>query len=357
MSFPYPKAKKILPYLFFALCSLLFVSCSRRFEPEPLQLSVKQNLAMLQQDPQFVMYFDFAKMRETGFWKKFISDSIFNAERSFGNFLNVFKNATGAGISGGIDELYFSNSWIGDNAMVIKGTFDKNKVFDYIRSDTNYASLSYPGGITVYNQKPSHFYFYFKDDFTVCASNYLKQIENTFGVRDTSVAGLLTNADAMSTIENIKYKDNLWMMSDQKLFIRGIFENMANMHRTVKEKRPLPGGEDTSAVNDSTENGSSNLSMFYKTINAVSFSLKMTKDLDIVMQNECTDNESAEDLRNKIEGIFALAKLSAQFSRKTPAVILKILDRVDINVYNNTLLLEAKLNEEQVTDIRKQKVF
>jgi hypothetical protein len=339
------------------LLSFFITGCSRRFEPEPLTLTVKQNLALLQTDPQFIMYFNFKKMRDTDFWKKFISDSIFNEERSFGSFLNVFKTSTGASISNGIDELYFSNSWIGDNAMVIKGTFDKNKVFDYLKADTNYTNLSYPGGITVYNQKPMHFYFYFKDDFTVCASNYLKQIENTLAVKDTSIAGLLVNAEVMKAVENIKYKNNLWMMSGQKLFIRGIFENLADMNKTGKDKKPLPGSTDSSAVKDTTETDNSNLAALYKKISAVSFSLKMTGDLDLVMQNECEDNMSAEDLKNKMEGVFALVKLSAQFSKKTPSAVTKILDRVNIKVYDNTLLLETRLNEQQVTDIRKQKVF
>lgn len=353
----YPKSKKILCYLFFVICSLLFITCSRRFEPEPLTLSVKQNLALLQQDPQFVMYFNFKKMRETDFWKKFISDSIFNSEKSFGSFLNIFKNSTGASISNGIDELYFSNSWIGDNAMVIKGTFDRNKVYDYIRSDSSYTNLSYPGGITVYNQKPMHFYFYFRDDFTVCASNYLKQIKNTFNIKDTSYGGLLTNQDAMKTIQNIKFKDNLWMMSGQKLFIRGIFENLADINKTGKNKKLSPGGNDSLAANDTTGEDTSRLTELYKKISAVSFSIKMSGALDIVMQNECDDNNAAEDLKNKMEGVFALAKLSAQFSKKTPSAVTKILDRINIKVYNNTLLLETKLDEQQITDIRKQKVF
>jgi hypothetical protein len=134
-------------------------------------------------------------MRETGFWKKFISDSLFRTERNFGNFLNTLKNVTGASITNGIDELYFSNSWIGDNAMVVKGAFDRSRIDSYVSSDSNYAKLTYPGNILVYNRKPEHFYFYFKDDFTVCASNYINQIESTFKVKDTSQAGLLTNAE------------------------------------------------------------------------------------------------------------------------------------------------------------------
>src|SRR5690349_3092135 len=113
------KIRKYLLLLIIINCSLLIISCSKKLDPDPLDINVKQNLALLQQDPQFVMYFNFKKMRDTKFWETFISDSLFNSERNFGSFLNVLKEATGVSINNGIDELYFSNSWIGDNALVI----------------------------------------------------------------------------------------------------------------------------------------------------------------------------------------------------------------------------------------------
>jgi len=345
--------------ILFIICNLALViaGCTRRFEPEPLQLSVKQNLAMLQADPQFVMYFNFKKMRETGFWQKFISDSLFNSERNFGNFLNTLKNATGASISNGIDELYFSNSWIGDNAMVVKGTFDRSRIDSYVSSDSDYAKISYPDNITVYNRKPEHFYFYFKDDFTVCASNYLNQIESTFKVKDTTQAGLLTNADAMKIIEHIEYKDNLWMMSGQKLFIRGIFENFSELGKLGKNKMPESSGQDSLVTQDTTGEKKFDLLGLYDKIEAVSFSLKMTDALELVMQNECTDNNSAVALKNKIDAVIALSKLSSQLAKNKNSAMLKILDRIKLSVYDKTLLIEANLGDEQITEIRKQKLF
>jgi hypothetical protein len=349
--------KKLSSYLLFIICFLLIAGCSRRFEPEPLQLSVKQNLALLQTDPQFVMYFNFKKMRETGFWQKFISDSLFNSERNFGNFLSTLKNATGASISNGIDELYFSNSWIGDNAMVVKGTFDRSRIDNYVSSDSNYSKISYPDNILVYNRKPEHFYFYFKDDFTVCASNYLNQIESTFKVKDTTQAGLLTNTDAMRIIEHIEYKDNLWMMSGQKLFIRGIFENFSELGKFGKSKLPESSGQDSLTVQDTTGGKKFDLFGLYDKIEAVSFSLKMTNGLELVMQNECTDNNAAVALKNKIDAIIALSKLSSQLAKKKNSAMLNILDRIKLSVFDKTLLIEAKLEDEQITEIRKQKLF
>jgi len=318
---------------------------------------VKQNLALLQTEPQFVMYFNFKKMRDTEFWKKFISDSLFNSEKNFGNFLNLLKNATGVSITGGIDEMYFSNSWIGDNAMVVKGTFDRSRINEYVRSDTNFTKIPYPNGILVYNQIPAHFYFYFKDDFTVCASNYLKQIEGTFELRDTSVSGLLLNADALKTIERIKYKENLWMMSAQKLFIRGIFENFGEIGKSGKHEEPGSSRIDTLIKEDTARSDEQDLFSVYKKITAVSFCLKMTEDLNIVMQNECEDDKSASELKGKLEAVIALAKLSSQFSKKKPSAVIEIFDKIKLDQYDRTLLLEAILDENQITAIRKQKVF
>jgi hypothetical protein len=296
-------------------------------------------------------------MRETDFWKKFMSDSVFNSERNFGSFLNTLKTATGASISNGIDELYFSNSWIGDNSMVIKGAFDINKINDYVKTDTSYSKLSYPNNTTVYSNSVLHFYFYFKDDFTICASNYLNQIEATLSTVDTSKKGLLTNDTAMKIIQNIVFKDNLWMMSTQKLFIRGIFENFADMNRGRKNR--IPGGEqkDTITSPDSSRSDEFDISSIYNKVNAVAFSLKMTDAIDLAMQNSCEDESSARELKNRAEAVIALAKLSAQFSKKKSPAILRLLDRVDIRTHENTLMLETKIDQQQVEEIRKQKLF
>jgi hypothetical protein len=350
--------KRLIFYLILiAGCSLFIVNCSKKLDPDPIPLTVKQNLALLQADPQFVMYFNFKKMRETRFWEQFISDSLFSSERNFGSFLSLLKEATGVSITGGIDELYFSNSWIGDNALVVKGTFDKKRVDDFVAGDTLYTKINYPGGITVYKQTETNFNFYFKDDFTVCASNYLKQIENTFAVKDTSASGLLSNAEAMKEIEMIKFKENLWMMSNQKLFIRGIFENFSDMNKPKKNR--MPGGESDSLILQDTSQGDNmgDLYSIYRKISAVSFSLKMTGDLEIVMQNNCEDNNSAIELKNRLEAIVALAKLSTTLGGKKPTPVIKMLDKVEINVFDKTTLLDAKLNENDIKEIRLQKLF
>lgn len=350
------KLKRFVSRLLIVHCLLLIASCSKKLDPDPLTLNVKQNLALLQSDPQFVMYFNFKKMRDTGFWKQFISDSLFNAERNFGSFLGILNQATGASISNGIDELYFSNSWIGDNALVVKGVFDKKKVDDYITNDTLFQKINYPNGTTVYKHIESNFNFYFKDDFTVCGSNYLKQIENTFGVIDTSHAGLLTNAQTLKEIELIKYKENIWMISTQKLFIRGIFENFADIDKA--KLKTMPGSEEDSLMADTLSSESDDgLFEIYDKISALSFSLKMSDGLEIVMQNECEDEISAGELRKRVEAVIALAKLSSTFSKKKPSEVIRLLDKVDIEIYSNTVLMDVKLSEGEIGEIRKQELF
>lgn len=354
---------RILIWVLIVNCSFLTFNCSKKLDPDPLPLTVKQNLALLQSDPQFVMYFNFKKMRDTKFWEQFLSDSVFSAERNFGGFLSLINQASGVSISNGIDELYFANSWIGENSIVVKGTFDRKRVNDYISADTLYTKIDYPNGTVVYKQIDANLNFYFKDDFTLVASNYLKQIENSFTVTDTSNTGLLSNINLLKEIEMIKYKENLWMISNQKLFIRGIFENFSTLNK--KKNNELnqnlsPGGElqDSLNLNDSAQTNEMNeLYSIYKKITAVSFSVKMSGELEIVMQNECEDNNSATELKNRMEAVIALAKLSSTLSNKKPPAAIKLLDKVETNVFDKTVLLDAKLDENDIKEIRLQKIF
>lgn len=349
---------RVLSWIIIVNCSFFIFNCSEKLDPDPIPLTVKQNLALLQNDPQFVMYFNFKKMRDTKFWEQFLSDSVFSAERNFGGFLSLINQAAGVSISNGIDEMYFSNSWIGDNAIVVKGTFDRKRVNDYITADTLYTKIDYPGGLVVYKQVDANLNFYFKDDFTLIASNYLKLIENTFTVTDTSNTGLLSNFNLMKEIEMIKYKENLWMISNQKLFIRGIFENFSDLNK--KDKNVMPGGElpDSASINDTAQaNEMTELYSIYKKINSVAFSLKMSDELEIVMQNECEDINSAAELKNRMEAVIALAKLSTALSGKKPPAVIKLLDKVETNVFDKTVLIDAKLNDKDVREIRLQKIF
>jgi hypothetical protein len=146
------------------------------------------------------------------------------------------------------------------------------------------------------------------------------------------------------------------MISNQKLFIRGIFENFSDIGKSKTNK--MPGGEiDTLSMQDTTQgDDTEQLYSIYKKISAVSFSLKMTDDIEIIMQNECEDDKSATDLKNRFEAVIALAKLSNTFAKK-PSPVVKILDKVEMDVFGKTTLLDAKLEDQDIKDIRNAKIF
>jgi hypothetical protein len=201
-------------FIFILACLISINSCSFKPEPQPLPLSVSSTLNLLQENPQFVMYLNFKNMRRTEFWKKNVSDSILNAEKTFGSLLNTFKMATGASISEGLDELYYSNSWFGENAIVMKGVLDNNKLIEYISGDTLFSVAKIINGQNIYLKNDNGLYFYFKDNNTICASNYLKQIGVMFATQDTSKSGILVNEKIYKSISDIilqrRYVDDLY---------------------------------------------------------------------------------------------------------------------------------------------------
>ncbi len=216
---------KFLNIVFILFASVFLFSCSKNPTPEPIPLSVKSNFNLLQKDPQFVLYINFKSMNKTAFWKQNVSDSLLNSERTFGSLLNTFKTATNASISDGLDELYYSNSWMGENSIVLKGIFDKKKLDGYLENDSNFTKTKYNDGTIVYMKTDNRLYFFFKDNVTICASNYLNIIDEMMAVKDTSNTGLASNTEMVNTIEKIFHKESLWMISKEQMFIRGIFVN------------------------------------------------------------------------------------------------------------------------------------
>lgn len=105
------------------------------------------------------MYLNFKSMRRTEFWKKNISDSILNAEKTFGSLLNTFKVSTGASISEGLDELYYSNSWFGENAIVLKGIFNRTTLDTLLARDSVFSITKSRDGTNIYVNNENGLYF------------------------------------------------------------------------------------------------------------------------------------------------------------------------------------------------------
>jgi hypothetical protein len=342
-----------LPFLLLLISSVEFFGCSYKPEPEQLPISVYANLNLLQQDPQFVMYLNFKSMRRTEFWKKNISDSLLNIEKTFGSLLNTFKMATGASVSEGIDELYYSNSWFGENSIVLKGIFDRKKLDNYLATDSVFSITKNRDGRDIYIKNDNGLYFYFKDDFTICASNYLKQIDIMMETTDTLKTGLLANEKVYGAINKITYKQDLWMVSTEKMFIKGIFQNFSETTSESDE----PGDElqndtlsETPGESEVTEEKLS-ISNIYKSLDAVSFSAKMDSDLKFLIQGECVSEETAKYLRSILSGLITVARLSNTGKQKSPTA--KLFDNMSLERYDNSVFLDLKVDDGVLQELRK----
>jgi hypothetical protein len=342
-------------FLFSIFCFLFLFGCSNKPSPEKLPLSVKATLPLLQESPQFVMYMNFKAMRTSGFWKENISDSILNAERSFGSLLSTFKLATGASISEGIDELFFSNAWLGENAIVLKGVFDKAKLDSYIAKDTLFKKTVKPDGINIYMYKENELFFFFKDNYTLCASNYMKRIDEMIAVTDTSVnSGLMKNKDILNAIESTVYKENIWLISTEKVFIRGILTNFMQTKSSESTADKFEVTDSTSVKPDSVSSTEDKiLNNMYKNINAFILSGKMKDDLKFIVQFECVDNKSAETFEKLMNGMIALVKLSSGTKKEKKSTASEnILDNLIIKSYDNSLQISVVINQKNINDFR-----
>jgi len=329
---------------------LNFYGCNEMPEAEPVPLSVNSTLNLLQDNAQFVMYMNFKNMRRTDFWQKHISDSLLNAEKTFGSLLNTFKLATGASISDGIDELYYSNSWFGENAIVMRGVLDRKKLNEYLLTDSIFSVTANSKGRTIYIKNDNGLYFYFKDDNTICASNYLKQLDAMMNSNDTVISGIRSNQKLYEAVEKIIFKKDLWMVSTERLFIRGIFLNFIESNTGIE----LPDSDSLSAEQDSIHNETElsqktrSAENLYKYVNAVSFSSRMSSDLKLLIQCECIDENSSKHLNSLLNGFLTVSKLNAV---KSKSGIKGILDRLKLNRYDNSIFIELDVNDNNIDDM------
>lgn len=343
-------------YLLFSFFYFLFLyGCSNKPSPEKLPLSVKATLPLLQESPQFLMYMNFKEMRTSGFWKQNVSDSILNAERNFGNLLYTFKLATGASISDGIDELFFSNAWLGENTIVLKGIFDKAKLDDFVSKDTLFKKTVKPDETNIYMYRDNELFFFFKDNFTLCASNYIKRIDEMIAVSDTSVnSGLMKNKNMLDAIESAVYKENIWMISTEKAFIRGILTNFMQNKSSESSSDKFDIKDSADVIADTVGKAEDKiLNEMYKNINSFILSGKMKDDLNFIVQFECIDNKSAEKFEKLINGMVALVKLSSGMKKEKKSTAAEnILENIMIKSYDNSLQISVIINQKNINDFR-----
>lgn len=292
------------------------------------------------------MYLNFKNMRRSDFWKENISDSLLNAERTFGSMLNTFKSATGASVSEGLDELYYSNSWYGENAIVLKGIFKRALLDTLVANDSNYTVTSNRNGTDIFINRENGLYFFFKDNFTICASNYLKQIDQMIGITDTSRAGLLLNQKLMDAIGSVVYKEDVWMVTNEKMFIRGAFQNL--LESTSGTRMSF----NDSLENDSTEADEKlSVSSLYKRMNSLSFSAKMNGNMTLLVQGKCTDAESAKYLKELVSGLLTVAKMSGGDKNESPAR--KLLEKMELERFADEVIVKAAVDKSDLSEFRK----
>jgi hypothetical protein len=337
---------------------LTIYGCGSKPVPDKLSPSVKAVFNLLLEKPQFVMYFNFSNMRLTKFWKDNISDSLLEAENSFGNILNNFKKITGTSMSQGLDEVYYSNSWTGQNAIVLKGAFDRNVFNASLKNDTILMKKVYPDSITVYIRKDNNFQFFLKDNFTLCASNYTEQIERMMNTSDTSNSGMLLNAEIMSAIERINFKKNTWMVTTEKTFIRGVFLNFVESKFTKPDstKIIIP---DTSSTGNKSVDSLTKTDQFvanemYKAVNSISLCGDMDNYFNMNVQIECIDLNSAETIAKMLNGMITLSKLNnATQGGKTPKVSESILNSILVKNYESSVQISIKITSDNINEFRR----
>lgn len=347
--------------LVFLLPAFVLLACSRKFIPEPLQMSTKQTLALLQENPQFIMYMNFKNMRNTEYWKDFVNDSLLKAESSFGSLLNTIARISQTTISTNLDELYFTNSWYEENSIVLKGAFDRNKIYNYLHTDTLFAKINRSDGIALYTYKPSQMFFFFKDNFTLCASSSLSQIDKMVSVTDTSKSGLLLNDRLMQYISQILYKEHFWLITAEKTFIRAVFLNLVESNKT-------PAGRDTTALLDSAVikdksrldslNQIENIAInkLHQKITYVSFSGKMKNDLRVIIQFGCNNEEDVDYVHKFFAGAISAIRIGASFNKSEKNLeLLKMLEQVDLQTQGANIYIRFVVTKDNIDQIRKLK--
>lgn len=346
--------------LFFATAIIIFTlnSCNNNPTPDKLQLSVRSVFNLLPEKPQFVMYVNFKYMRTTEFWRSNLSDSIISNENTFGSLLNVFKTATGATISDGLDEMFFANSWTGENAIVMKGSFDRNRMTTYLNNDSVFVKTEKPDGLTYYKHKSSNTMFFLKDNFTICASNYEEQLLRMKNANDTSNTGLLVNKDFIKAIESIVYKESLWLVSTERTFIRGVFANFIDLKSGKNFNKEVKDSLNENSSDSLTKNDDVISNKIHEKVNSISLNARMKNDFDLLLQFECVDRNATSYINKLFNGIIGIAKISSA-SRKDrkDTAFEKILNEISLQNYDNTLLIKVKINNENIQDFRDSYLF
>lgn len=339
-------------FLILLLAAAGLFSCGKTPAPERLHETVRENFRLIQKHPQFIMYLNFKDMRKTNFWKTVINDSIIKAESEFGGILNVFKESTGASISEGLDEFILANSWDEKNTIILRGVFNKDKLDAYVKSDSSYATMPTQSGTIIYVNKEKNLYFYLNENSVICASNYLSRIEETLSVTDTSKTTLNDNPQMIKIIENTLYKNSIWMVTNQKTFIRGLLMNFSIGDKTLSADSIHLTDSLNKIPEDTTTHIDRNyFENIYQNINSFALSTKMDDNLQAAIQFEFADEMKAEEFTKVLNGMIALSRISAGAVQKDNPVQ-KVLENIDVITSYNYSFIKVRITMENINEFR-----
>lgn len=339
-------------FLILLLAAAGLFSCSRTPAPEKLPETVRENFRLIQKDPQFIMYLNFKEMRKTNFWKTVINDSIIKAESEFGGILNIFRESTGASVSEGLDEFILANSWDEKNTIILRGVFSKDKLDAFVKSDSSYAVMLSQNGSTIYVNKEKNLYFYLKENSIICASNYLSRLEETLIVTDTSKTTLNDNPSMIKIIENTLYKNSIWMVTNQRTFIRGLLMNFSIGDKTQSaDSIHLTDSLDTIPADTTAQVNKNYFENIYQSINSFSLSTKMDDNLQAAIQFEFAEEMKAEEFTKVLNGMIALARISAGAEQKDNPMQ-KVLDNIEVITSYNYSFIKAKITMDNINEFR-----
>jgi hypothetical protein len=175
-------------------------------------------------------------------------------------------------------------------------------------------------------------------------------------VKDTSYSGLLLNKSVITAIEKINHKSNLWLVTTEKTFIRGIFLNFVESKSPkLDTAKSFPNDTLKMEKTDSlTKTDKMIADELYKQINSVSLSAKMKNELDVAVQFECVDDASAGFLNKLITGMITLSKLSPSGQNdKKPSAPEKILESLKVNNFESSVQIYINITKDNIEDFRK----
>ena len=175
--------------------------------------------------------------------------------------------------------------------------------------------------------------------------------------KDTSKTGLLLNQKVIEVINDVTYKQDLWMVSDEKIFIRGIFQNLIESTSGVRlpENDTLNDSQGDVLNDSAAEKEKLTIENLYKRFNSISFSADMSENLKFLVQCECINEESSKYLKSILNGLITAAKLSNAGKQKSSAP--KLFDNLKLDRYDNSVFIEMNVDESNLRELRKTKLM